>query len=456
MPSSLLQPSPSSRTRRRAIGAALFALLVAIGWLIVITGNPLPSTTVVMATGPEGSANAALGLRYREVLLRAGVNVRLLATAGGLENVARLQDETSGASVGFVESGLATRQDAPGLTSLGAVAVEPLWMFFRADSRGTIAERLVGKRISIEAEGSGTRLLVRRLLEVNRLDVSRMTLLSLSPEEGADALIRGEVDAAMMLTSWQSPAVQRLLATDGVVLEGFPRADAYVARYPVFSKVVLPAGAGDLARNVPPSDVSLIAVETNLVIRKKLHPALQYLLLEAAAEIHGGAEVFHRAGRYPAAGTIDLPMSSEALTFFKSGRPFVYRYLPFWLAALAERLVIVVLPLFVILLPLLNLVPKIYSYLTERRIFKLYRDLQLVEGVLEAPGPSQSPEGLLKALDELAHRANHLKVPISYIQRLYIVKSHIAMAREEVARRLHGQDGERAMSDQPRSGRPRG
>jgi TRAP-type uncharacterized transport system substrate-binding protein len=434
----LVRPSSNARTRRRVVGAALLALLVAIGWLVVITGNPLPSTTLVMATGPEGSANAAMGLRYREVLERSGVKVQLLATAGGLENAALLQDEQADASVGFVESGLANRNNAPGLTSLGAVAVEPLWMFFRAGSRGTIAERLDGNRISIEAEGSGTRLLVRRLLEVNRLDTSRMTLLSLSPDEGADALIRGEVDAAVMLTSWQSPAVQRLLVTDGVVLEGFPRADAYVARYPALSKVVLPAGAGDLARNVPSSDVQLIAVETNLVIRKKLHPALQYLLLSAAAEIHGGAEVFQPAGRYPTVGTIDLPMSSEALTFFKSGRPFVYRYLPFWLAALAERLVIVVLPLFVILLPLVNLVPKIYAYLTERRIFRLYRDLQLVEGVLEAPGPLQSPETLIEALDQLAHRANHLKVSIPYVQRLYIVKSHIAMAREEVSRRMRG------------------
>lgn len=430
----MLSPRPRSR-RRLVLGAGLLALIVALGWLIVITGNPLPANTVVMATGPEGSANAALGLRYREVFRRAGVDLQLLPSAGGLENVQRLQDERSGVSAGFVESGLANRDDARDVASLGAVTLEPLWMFFRREAKGTIANRLAGKRLSIEAEGSGTRLLVRRLLEVNQLDVSGMTLLSLPPEQGADALIRGDVDAVVMLTSWQSPAVQRLLAADGVVLEGFPRADAYVARYPVLSRVVLPEGAGDLARNVPPSDVSLIAVENNLVIRKKLHPALQYLFLEAAAEIHGGAEVFHPAGRYPAIGTIDLPMSGEALTFYKSGRPFVYRYLPFWLAALAERMVIVLLPLFAILLPIMNVAPKIYAYVTERRIFTLYRDLQLVEGLLEAPGPTTSPEHLTAALDELEHRAAHLKVPITYVQRLYILKSHIAIAREAFQRR---------------------
>lgn len=437
MPSAPLRPSGTVRPRRRVVVAiTVLALLIAIGWLIVITGNPLPPTTVVMATGPEGSAAAALGARYREVFKRAGVDLQLVSTAGGLDNVARLQDEQSAVSAGLVESGLVARTDAPGLVSLGAVGLEPLWMFFRADARGTIAERLVGKRISIEAEGSGTRLLVRRLLEVNRIDISSMTLLPFSPEEGAEALVRGELDAVMMLTSWQSPAVQRLLAAEQAVLEGFPRADAYVARYPVLSKVVLPTGAGDLARNVPSADVSLIAVENNLVIRRRLHPALQYLFLEAAAEIHGGADVFHRAGRYPAVGTIDLPMSSEAVTFYKSGRPFVYRSLPYWLASLAERLFIVLLPLFAILLPILNILPRVYEYITARRIFSLYRDLRLVEGVLDAPGPLQAPEALAATLDDLAHRANRLKVPLTFVQRLYIVKSHIAQARAELGRRL--------------------
>jgi TRAP-type uncharacterized transport system substrate-binding protein len=436
------QPASRARSRRRfAAGVALVALLVSIAWLIVTTGNALPPSVVVMATGPDGSAQAEFGARYREVFQRAGVDLQLLPSAGGVENVERLRDPRSDVSVAFVESGVVARRDAPDLASLGAVALEPLWMFSR-DSSGTLAERLLGKRVSIDAEGSGTRVLARRLLEVNRVDESRLTLLALPPEQGAEALVRGEVDAALMLTSWRAPAVQRLLATEGIVLQGFPRADAYVALYPVLSKVVLPMGAADLARNAPATDQQLLAVESNLVIRRKLHPALKYLFLEAAAEIHGGAEVFHRAGRYPAPGTIDLPLSSEAQTFYKSGRPFVYRYLPFWLAALAERLVIILLPLLAIILPIVNIAPKIYAYLTERRIFSLYRDLRLVEGVLEAPGPLKAPDALVASLEELSRRANHLKVPITYVQRLFIVKSHIALAREEVDRRRQAQGGE--------------
>jgi TRAP-type uncharacterized transport system substrate-binding protein len=412
------------------------ALLVAVAWLVVTAGNPLPPRTLVMTTGPVGSAQAEFGERYREIFRAAGVDLQLRSSAGGLANVGLLRDPRSEVSVGFVESGLASRRDAPDLASLGAVGLAPLWMFFRDSSR-TLAEQLRGKRVSIDAEGSGTRLLVRRLLQVNQVDESSLTLLALPPEQGADALIRGQVDVAMMLTSWRAPAVQRLLATTGIGLQGFPRADAYVARYPVLTKVVLPMGVADFARNVPPADLPLLAVESNLVIRRKLHPALKYLFLEAAAEIHGGADVFHRAGHYPAPGAIDLPLSSEAQTFYRSGRPFVYRYLPFWLAALAERLVIILLPLLAILLPIANVLPKIYGYVTERRIFSLYRDLRRVEELLEAPGPLRSPDMLIATLDELDHRAGHLKVPITYAQRLFIAKSHIALARDHVERRRH-------------------
>ena len=74
---------------------------------------------------------------------------------------------------------------------------------------------------------------------------------------------------------------------------------------------MLPTGVADLARNIPPQDVTLLAVETSLVVRKDLHPALQYLLLQAAAEIHGGPDIFNRAGRFPAPEAVNLPLNGR-------------------------------------------------------------------------------------------------------------------------------------------------
>ena len=404
--------------------------------MLLTVGSPFPPRTLTMVTGPPGSAYDEVARRYQEVLRNAGINLRVIRTEGGVENLARLQDPASGVKVGFLESGLTSQQESPNLLSLGTVSLDPLWSFFRGGTRGNGAgEKLTGKRISIEPQGSATRVLARRLLALNGLTEKSVVLLGLPPEQSAEALLHGEIDGAVMLSSWRSPVVRRLLVADGVVLENYPRADAYVALFPSLSKVVLPAGVADLARNIPPRDVTLLAVETSLVVRRNLHPALQYLLLEAASEIHGGPEVFHKAGRFPAAEAINLPLSTPARGFYQSGLPFAYQVLPLWLAGITQRLLILLIPLFVVVFPAIRFLPAIYSYMIERRIYKLYGELMILEADLDrSSGPA--PADLAPSLEDLARRANHLSVPLRFSQRLFILKSHIAQAREEVEKRL--------------------
>jgi TRAP-type uncharacterized transport system substrate-binding protein len=411
------------------------ALLGAALWLTLTVGNPFPPRTIMMATGPPGSAFREFGARYREVLRRSGVEVRLLPTQGGVENLERLQDPRSGVSVAFVESGLTSREKSPGLVSLGAVSLEPLWWFLRDRPQALTPRSLAGKRLSIEPEGSVTRVLARRLLALNGVEESSLELLGLPLEQAAAALVRGDIDGVVMLTSLRSPVVRRLLVTDGIRLEGYPRADAYVALFPSLTKVVLPTGVADLARNIPPNDVPLLAVEASLTARRDLHPALHYLLLDAASEIHGGPEIFYKAGRFPAGEGVNLPLSGQARQYYQSGLPFVYRVLPLWLAGLTERLLILLIPLLVVVLPALRFLPGLYQYVIEHRIYSLYGQLKVLEGELEEAGPGPAPEHIAAALDDLAKRANHLSVPLLYAQRLFILKSHIALAQEEVEKR---------------------
>jgi len=426
-------------TQGRLRLAAVLVLLAVGGaavWMAVARGSPFPPRTIIMATGPAGGAYEVLGERYREVLRRSGVDLRLVSTAGGVENLARLRDESSGVSVAFLESGLTGQAASPDLVSLGTVSFEPLWFFLRGGTRHGTLLQLQDKRISIEPEGSATRVLARRLLALNGVDESDVALLGLPPERSAEALLRGEIDGAVMLTSWHSPVVRRLLVADGIVLQGYPRADAYVALFPSLSKVVLPTGVADLAHNIPQSDVTLLAVEASLVVRKDLNPAIQYLLLAAAAEIHGGPDIFNKPGRFPAAEAVDLPLSEPAREFYQSGVPFVYRVLPLWLAGITERLLILLIPLLVVVFPLFRFLPSAYQYLVETRIYRLYGRLRLLEQDIEAAGEGQL--GALSAeLDELARQASHLSVPLHYSQRLFILKGHIASAREQVDKRLH-------------------
>ena len=312
---------PSSRPRSgRRLAAALVVLAVvgAAVWMALTVGNPFPPHTVIMATGPEGSAEYELGARYREVLRRSGFDLRVIRTQGGVENLARLRDPRSGVKVAFLESGLTTREESPDLVSLGTVSLAPLWWFFRRQALGGAARTRRRAPWPGSSRANASRSSPRAARRESWLaGCSRSTAWptrasccsGCPPEQSAEALLRGEIDGAVMLTSWRSPVVRRLLVADGIVLQAYPRADAYVALFPSLYKVVLPTGVADLARNIPPQDVTLLAVEASLVVRKDLHPALQYLLLQAAAEIHGGPDIFNKAGRFPAAEAVNLPLN---------------------------------------------------------------------------------------------------------------------------------------------------
>ena len=178
------------------------------------------------------------------------------------------------------------------------------------------------------------------------------------------------------------PRVQQLLLAPGIELMGFKRADAYVALYPRFSKLVLPQGVADLGANRPPADVPLIASKASLVVRRDLHAALQYLLIQAAIEVHGRPGIFQRADEFPAPEAIDLPLSDEASHLYKSGPSILQRKLPFWLAELLQRLAIVILPLAGILYPLWSLLPGLYRRHMENRIYRIYGELEFIEGAL--------------------------------------------------------------------------
>jgi hypothetical protein len=238
-----------------------------------------------------------------------------------------------------------------------------------------------------------------------------------------------------MLTSWESPAVRKLVAATDVDLVSFPRTDAYVALYPFLNKLVLPTGAGDLAKNRPPKDVVLIAPKASLVVRRDLHPAIQYLLLDAASEIHGGPGIFQKAGEFPAAEATDLPLSDSARQFYKSGRPFLQRYLPFWLGVLVGQLLVLAIPVVGVLYPMLRVAPAIYGWGMRRRIYRLYGQLKFLEMELDRRRPEQDVTDLAGKLDRLEERANHFRVPTAFAHMLYTLRIHMSLVRTRIDKR---------------------
>lgn len=424
------------RINRRlvVILAIIVVAVTALGiWLTFSVLRPTPPRSVSMAIGPQGSFEAELGKRYRELFARDGIDLRLVPSTGAVEDVARLRDPKSGVSIAIIPGGITNREESPRLVSLGTLFYEPLWLFSH-NQRLETREQLPNLRISIGPEGSASHKLALEVARVGVFD-QKSTLLSLTPQESSAKLLNGDIDEAVLMGAWETPALRQLLVAKDIDLVPIRRADAFVDLYPFLNKLVLPAGVADLAENRPPTDVPLVAPKASLVVRDDLHPAIQYLLLEAASQIHSQPGVFHKEGQFPAPESIDLPLSTHARQFYKTGPPFLQRNLPFWLAVLAQQLLVLLVPVVGVLYPLLRFSPQIFMSIQSRRIYKLYSELRLLERQLASAESTKDNKDFTERLDPLEDRASRLRVPASLTPQLYNLRFHIRLVREEAERR---------------------
>jgi len=382
-----------------------------------------------MATGAPGSAYTEFGERYRELLARHGVTLQLVPSNGAVDNVRLLSDASSGVSIAFVQGGIADATQAPELISLGTLFYEPVWLFVRGGPPRSAAEMLKGRRVSIGPKGSGTRKLALELMAAVGVDATDTEMLDLTSQDAGAALLRGEIDMTVMVAPWEFALIRQLVASEHVKAMSFPRADAHIALRPYLNKLILPQGVADLATNRPPTDLLLVAPKCSLVVRSDLHPAIQYLLLEAASQLHSKPGIFQKAGQFPAAEPIDLALSEHAQRFYHTGPPFLQRFLPFWLAVFVARLLVLLIPILGVAYPLLRLLQVLYGWGMRQRIFNLYGELKFLEADLEARAPGAPVEDLRTSLEKLEYRANHMRVPVTFAHMLYTLRVHIGLVR---------------------------
>lgn len=423
-------PVPSRRRTARwpLIAAILFTAALVI-FALVFT-RPLPPRTVEMSTGPEGEIFDLIGQRYAEIFAHNGVKLILKKTNGSVDNIALLDDPSSGVSITIAQSGITNRTESPHLVSLGTLFYEPFWFFSRLGPIKSPKD-IENKRIALGLSGSASYKLGRNVLALLGLNLDRVQIREMNSADSAEALRRGEVDFVGMSQPWRSPSVQRLLRDPNIEPISWTRADAHVALRPFLSKLILPRGVADLANDLPRHDVILIASKASLVVRDDLHPALQHLLLEAASQVHGAPGVFHKAGQFPAAEPVDLPLSSVARDYYRNGQPFLQRYLPFWLAAYASRLLVLLIPVLGVAYPLFRFAPAVYGWSMRRRILRLYGELKFLEAELEGDA-SIDPKWIVDQLDRLEDRADRMRVPITFSQMLYTLKQHINLVRQQI------------------------
>jgi TRAP-type uncharacterized transport system substrate-binding protein len=433
---SRLKKLQSAYTEAFGLGRAAALSAAVLIFTIVAAGVFLffylaPPDTITITSGPKGSMYQRMAERYSKILQRDHVTLRILPSEGSVDNIKRLADRSSKIDIGFVQGGVNKGIATDNLVSLGGIAYEPLFVFYRSGSRSELLSEFGGRRIAVGEVGSGTNTLSLALLAANGIAPGGPTkLLEIDSDTAAKAILDNKVDVVFLMGDSVSTAlIRQLLHAPGIKLFSFTQAEAYTRHFTYLNKVTLPKGSIDFGKDTPAHDVFLLAPTIDLIAREDLHPALSDLVLEAAREVHSGPGLLRQKGEFPAPSGQEIRLSDDASRFYKSGKSFLYRYLPFWLASFVNRVVVVLIPMMVLLLPGLRVIPAVYRWRFRFRLTKWYRALMEIERDLMSQPSSGENTALLKRLDNIDEAVSKMKVPGSFADQFYGLRGHIFFVR---------------------------
>jgi TRAP transporter TAXI family solute receptor len=425
-------------------------------WLMAKKMSPTPPKSLLMSTGSDDGAYHQFGLKYQALLKQHGISLILQTSSGSVENLARLN--AGKVDVAFVQGGLGpmasaahTRasnleaQDeheaqATPLRSLATIAHEPVWIFSRELNLSAGLGSLKGRRVAVGVAGSGNQAVALELLGSYGLLGARLEplegteLLTVGGLAAAQMLIKQELDAFILVASVQAPAVQKLLNADGVRLASLTHAEGLARRLPYFQTVSLKRGSVNPLLDRPAENISLLSTTTNLVVQEDLHPALAFLLLEAARQVHRTPTLLARPGEFPSSLGTDFPLADESVRYFKNGRPFLQTYLPFWLANLVQRMALLILPLLALMLPLLRLLPWLRTWRQSRRLYRHYGELKFLEQELLTRQLSATERGKAAVrLGQIEQDIQNTRFPLDFSDRVYTLRQHVELVRSKLA-----------------------
>ena len=418
-------------------GLATIVCIVGIVSLALIYFIPAPPSKVVVATAFKGASFEYYGRQYRDIFARSNVKLELRETAGGVENVALLQDPKSDVQIAFVTGGVSDGKHAPGILSLGTVYNQPYWIFYSSTESLDRLSQLKGKRIAVGPEGSGTRLSAEKILGKGGVNSETATLLPFAGLAAVKALSDKKVDAVWIIGSPDATAVKSFLGNPDVRLLGFPMAEAFTRIFPELVRLVLPKGVVDIDRTIPADDVPLIGTTSKVLVRSDLHPEIVELLLQTMTETHSGPEIFQRSGEFPNGTDAEYPVAATAIDYYKNGPSYLRRHLPLWLSVHVQRAIAVLVTAIAIGLPLFHYLPLLYKWNMRRRLLYWYSQLKALEASFDA---SPSDKHLIETqteVERIEDAVSHIRFPLTFSDQVYNLRSHIDIVRRKIASRAN-------------------
>jgi TRAP-type uncharacterized transport system substrate-binding protein len=407
-------------------------ILLTMLFIVILLADPSPPKHIILATGPKGSSLEEVGKKYAEFFSKRGITLETRSTLGSEENFILLKNKNKPVHAAFVLGGMISPSDTGGVFSLGSIQYQPIWFFYRKGSINIIDENIVNftkGKIAIGKVGSGTHAIAMKIFDVNASDKKNNLILT-SGSDSVTAIQRGEIDGVFLADAFESHNVQTLLTDPKINLANFKRAPAYTRQFNFLEQLDVPMCAFNLNRNFPPEDTKLISTSIDLLVDENLHPAIQFLFMQAAKEINGKETFFSKHGEFPSFKNADIPESPIAVRFNSKGTPWLMDYIPFRFAEFIDRMFLLLLPLAAFVYPFLTSLPSYRKRRIRIKINKIYGELKFFEfEVIHSYDTSKQNE-YSQHLDKLERQIIALKIPNSIASDYYPLRTSIDYVRK--------------------------
>ena len=355
-------------------------------WVAVTQWYSLPPSRVIISGGSVQHSYARLAQRYAEQLERVGISAEVVYAANEADAFARLLNSSNAnananesPSVGFANTVYASSGGSGGkIEALAVIGQESIWVFSTLNGPGSLANAK-GLRIAVGRDGESTANAARLLLAHAGVKSSDVRFDPRTGIEAAEALVDGRVDMVFQVASEDELAVQMLTRLGGIQLLGVDKAGSLASQERPLQLVLLPQGAIELRGDIPPRDLTLISLQTHLIVKPNVHPALQRALLAAAAEIHEAPTFLQRKGQYPDFKGVDFKLSPVASAYSLGQRPWMETLLPYGTAQWAELLLYAILPIIGLTLLVLRWIPKLFDWRINAGLNHFYGELKFLE-----------------------------------------------------------------------------
>jgi TRAP transporter TAXI family solute receptor len=417
------------------ISIPILLLIIAMFTITSEFIQPAPEKKLVIATGSKDGNYYKIAKEYKKLLEANKIEVTLLTSAGSVENIKLLKEGK--VDIAFVQNGILNSSEE-NIEFLANIYYEPLWIFYKNDNY-TIDYliQLISKKISIGADGSGTKDLATKLLKDNGITNENSTILTLGTDESKQMLLEGKIDAMFMVTSHDSKTVKELLENPAINVLSIKRAKAYGQKYGFLEALTLYEGTLDLYKNIPNENINLLSTSANLLARPNVPDELVRIFLKQVKQVHSKDSLFAQENQFPNLLNTELHINKESKQYFTKGDTWLESIFPYWIASNIDRLKLLLIPLLTLMFPLFKGVFPLYQWSMRSKIYRWYKIINSTDKKITTASIEEL-EKFRENLDNLnIEIQKETKVPLSFMGEYYNLMVHLELIQNKIKTRLN-------------------